>query len=282
MKRVKNTNTIIRKISGILGLFVIWEVTSKILEKRLEFGSTILPSIENVVKSIVGFSSFWGGGFMGSPEMNTTNIRNAILVILKQSAITSLRVFIGCAVGILIGIFFGILVSWNLRINRIVLMPIEIIRQIPLLILIPLFLLWFGGAEYGIYIYIIFCIFVVIFVNTTNAINNVPIAQKQFARTLGANKTQLYRTIIIPAIFPEISGGIRVCLGFSWAAALGAEYIGAQGGLGRMLILSESFTYTDRMIFIVILFIVYSLILNAIFKKFFDRITRWMPKEERY
>ena len=117
----------------------------------------------------------------------------------------------------------------------------------------------------------------ILFVNTTNAIKNVPLIHKQFAMTLGANRIQLYKTIIIPAIFPEIAGGFRVSLALAWAITLGAEYLGAQSGLGRILILSEYFVYTDRIIVILILFMLFSILLNKIFGKVSNKVTVWMP-----
>lgn len=278
MKNAKNSKSIVPSLIGLSAILLLWELIGHIIGSRSKFGYIILPTIERVILSIPKLSAFWGGG-LGGQLGKPGQLIPAIIVIIKHSGITLLRVAGGCTIGILLGIGIGILSTWSDRFKLVISLPVDIIRQIPLLLLIPLFLLWFGGNEIGIYLYVAFGVFVIIFVNTINAIKNVPIVQKQFALTLGANKRQLYKTIIIPAIFPEVAGGIRVALALSWAIALGGEYIGAQSGLGRIMILSEAFQFTDRMIFVLILFMLFSIALNGVFGKIFDKITQWKPRE---
>lgn len=274
MRKLRLTKSKIRNISGVIIFVIIWEVAAHILAQRLEFGSTILPTIEDVFLSIPKLAVQWKA--LGAVEI-TESWPIAILVLLKQSGITVLRVIGGTIIGMFLGIILGLLSTLNNTINRLITLPVQFARQIPLLVLIPLFLLWFGGREIGIYIYVTFGIFIILFVSTVNAVNNVPIVQKQFARTLGANKKQIYTTVIIPSIMPEIGGAISVSLALAWAITLGGEYLGAQSGLGRMLILSEYFLYTERMILIVLLFMFYSIALNAIFRRIFLRFIKWKP-----
>ena len=80
------------------------------------------------------------------------------------------------------------------------------------------------------------------------------------------------------ATTPELVGGIRVILGFSWAIVLAAEYLASQAGLGRILIMAERWLYTGRMIVVIFLIIAYSLLLNWLFLKVAKHITRWMPE----
>jgi ABC-type nitrate/sulfonate/bicarbonate transport system permease component len=115
-------------------------------------------------------------------------------------------------------------------------------------------------------------------INTIEAIRNVPPVYFQYARTLGASRLQAYRTVILPAMLPELIGGIRVVLGLSWAIVLAAEYLASQSGLGRILIMAEKWLYTGRMIVIIFLIIAYSLLLNWLFLKVAKHITRWMPE----
>jgi ABC-type nitrate/sulfonate/bicarbonate transport system permease component len=87
------------------------------------------------------------------------------------------------------------------------------------LALISLFLVWFGGAPIGIYLYIIFSIAMMMVVATVNAIQNVHPIYIQFAQTLGASRGKVFRTVVLPAIMPELFGGIRVAVGIAWGNA---------------------------------------------------------------
>ena len=89
---------------------------------------------------------------------------------------------------------------------------------------------------------------------------------------------QLYRTVILPAIFPELRATILLSLGTGWAAVLGAEYLGAQSGLGYIIVYSQQFAYLDRMFFVALLFVVYASISYAAFNALSQRLLRWAPR----
>ena len=74
------------------------------------------------------------------------------------------------------------------------------------------------------------------------------------------------------AIFPELRGTILLSLGIGWAAVLGAEYLGAQSGLGYIIIYSEQIACLDRMFVVALIFVFYASISYAIF----DRLSRWL------
>ncbi len=67
-------------------------------------------------------------------------------------------------------------------------------------------------------------------------------------------------------------------LGAAWAAALGAEYLGAQSGLGYIIVYSEQFGYLDRMFLVALVFIVYACLSYAAFDRLARRALAWMPR----
>jgi len=267
-----------KKYNGVIGLLIIWEIIATIFEiNNPETSHIIFPSLHYIVAhSIPGFATFWG---MQSLIFGAKySYLEAFKVLLLHSGITILRVLSGLIVGVLLGSGIGLLMGSVRFIRNLIEWPLQFARMIPPLALIPLFLVWFGGREIGIFIYITFSIFVMIVVNTIQAIKNVPHKYIKYAYTMGANKYQLYRTIIIPAIIPEITGGIRVAVGVSWAIGLAGEYLAAQSGLGRLMILSEQFTYTGRMFVIAVLFMFYNVIINNLVILFSNYVTRWQEK----
>jgi sulfonate transport system permease protein len=59
---------------------------------------------------------------------------------------------------------------------------------------------------------------------------------------------------------------------------LGAEYLGAQSGLGYIIVYSQQFAYLDRMFFVALLFVVYASISYAAFNALSQRLLRWAPR----
>ena len=88
----------------------------------------------------------------------------------------------------------------------------------------------------------------------------------------------IYRTIIVPAIFPELRSAILLCLGLAWSLVLGAEYLGAQTGLGQIIVYSELFGYVDRMFIVALVFVVYSAVSYVVFARLSARLTDWVPR----
>ena len=74
---------------------------------------------------------------------------------------------------------------------------------------------------------------------------------------LGATKMQSYKTVVIPYILPALNGSIRVILGISFALVLAGELLATDRGLGWLMILSERYLQTGRLMVIVIIFIIY-------------------------
>jgi len=175
------------------------------------------------------------------------------------------------------GVMIGLIMGWSQNARDFFWPSIHLTRPIPSLALIPLFMLWFGGREVGTWLYITWAIFIMMVVYTVEAVRNVQPIFQDYGRMLGATRFQVYRTVVLPAIIPSLIGGIRVCLGVSWAIVLAAEYLGAQNGLGRIMILSQLFFDTGRMVIIVLLFVGYAMLLNSMVISILYRLTKWVP-----
>jgi sulfonate transport system permease protein len=59
---------------------------------------------------------------------------------------------------------------------------------------------------------------------------------------------------------------------------LGAEYLGAQTGLGQIIVFSEQFAYVDRMFLVALLFVLYASLSYALFDKLSRKLTDWAPR----
>ncbi|HEC63712.1 MAG TPA: ABC transporter permease subunit [bacterium] len=266
------------RIVGVVCLLIAWEIGARVFAVKTQAEAQIYPTIEMIIfRELPNLATFGMGGRGGFDQ---PSYLGALIVLGRHSLITFWRVIAGTAGGFLLGIGAGLLIWWNRIIRKLLEPPVLLLRNIPLLALIPLFILWFGGREIGNIFYVIFGITVMIVISTITAIHNIAPFYEEQALTLGASRVQILRTVIIPGILPEILGGIQVVLGNAFALALGAEYFAAQSGLGRILHFSLIYMNTGRMMIIVFLFMVYALALFKIARALVDHWTRWMPREE--
>ena len=263
------------KIVGVFLLLLSYEIFAwYVYIDNPRFANKMFPRLEYIFfTSYPEFATYYGldQGLIGFRE----NYFQATLVLFDSSLITLFRLFLGVGLGIILGVGTGLLLGISPLVREISLPPILLLRTIPIMALIPLFLFWFGTREIGIIIFVIFAVFSIMIVSTLEAIRNVPKILLHHAQCLGATKVQVYRTVVIPYILPALNGSIRVILGICFALVLAGELLATDKGLGWLMILSERYLQTGRMMVIVIIFIIYAIILNITYIKFSNKINHW-------
>lgn len=182
--------------------------------------------------------------------------------------------FIGCAAGVIVGLAmaYSSLVRDGLQ------GPIDALRPVPIFALIPLFLLWLGIGRESQIALVAFGCFVILVVSTSEAIRNVPSIFIRASQTLGASRGYTYRTVIIPAIVPGLIGAIRVAAAASFGLDVAAEFLGAQNGLGYLMISSQLYLRTDGIIVIIIIYGVLAFLLDLLIRKTTARYTSWTER----
>jgi ABC-type nitrate/sulfonate/bicarbonate transport system permease component len=281
MRAVRRHRTSLLVLGGMAGF---WQILSMIFRAEALPGEPMVPGWQVLVtKTFLSLSDYWQGG-LGVESVASggrPSYLASFLAVISNSLDTVIRLYTGLFLGAVIGTLLGLAVSWSGWTRRIVELPAQFLRTMPLLAMVPLFQLWFGTYFIGKVAFVAYGVSVIFFAGVVNAVKNVPQIYIDNARTLGATKFQLYRTVILPSIFPELRSTILLSLGTAWAAELGAEYLGAQSGLGYIIVYSEQFAYLDRMFFVALLFTLYASISYAIFNNLSLRLLRWAPRAGR-
>jgi len=195
---------------------------------------------------------------------------------------TLIRVALGFAIGTSLGMLLAFAMAWNRYIEWAVDPLIEILRPIPAVALIPLFILWLGLGEVPRVLVVVFASFVVVVVTTREAIKNVPSRYINAAQCLGAqSKSILFRTIILPAITPEIFAGIKMAAAASFDLSAAAEFIGAQRGLGYIIINAKRFLYTNGVIFGILLFAIFAWLADKLIRFLDGKANSWAERAQQ-
>jgi ABC-type nitrate/sulfonate/bicarbonate transport system permease component len=120
--------------------------------------------------------------------------------------------------------------------------------------------------------------FLLIVVNTVNAVENVmPIYQK-FAYALGASRGRVFRSVIFPAIVPELIGGVRVGIIWGWGLQVIIEMIGAQTGIGKALLLTQQLNALDLILVGALWVVLLAGIMDFLFYLIITYVIRWQPR----
>jgi ABC-type nitrate/sulfonate/bicarbonate transport system permease component len=188
------------------------------------------------------------------------------------------RIIPGFFIGSTLGMLLGVLMATSRLIRAVADPVVEILRPLPPLALIPLLILWFGIGSKTQITLIAYGSFIVMVIASYEAVRNVPPIYLQASATLGATPAQKFRRVVIPAIIPEIFGGIRVATAASFGYAVAAELIGAQSGLGYRLILARRYLKTDNIVVILIVITILAFIADQIVRRINKRLTRWKSR----
>ena len=251
-QRIRRTRAI--SLASILVVLVTWYLVTT------EWGlvsSLKLPSPDRVLETLV--------------QVRAT--------ILHQALVTFYRVGISFLAGSALGVLVGLVMS-RFRIVFALLEPvIEALRPVPPIALIPFFILWFGIGMFGQVLLAGLGCFMVMVVSTIEAVRNVPRIYIQAARSLGAGQDHIYRTVILPAIVPELIAGWRVALALAFGLMIAAELMGAQEGIGFMIMVARRSLNTHTILLGIIIIGMEAALADRLLYLFTRRLTRWTERD---
>jgi len=145
------------------------------------------------------------------------------------------RVLLGGLVGALLGLAMGVLIGWSDRLRNLLNLPLELLRPIPPLAWIPLAIIWFGvGDGSKVFVIGLGCFFVML-TNTEKGIRELDPALIRQGRSYGLRGFTLIRRVVFPGIRPELMVGASISTSLAFASLVAAEMLGADSGLGYML-----------------------------------------------
>lgn len=192
--------------------------------------------------------------------------------------ISVFRALSGFALAILIGVPMGLLIGRNKVMEALFAPIIGFFRPIPPIAFITLFVFYFGIGE-GPKIGLIFmaCLWYVI-LNSAEGVRNIPDLIIRAGENIGLNKFQLFFRVVLPASLPAIMTAIRAASAISWTLVVASELIGAQAGLGFLILDSAQYfnipvTYVG-IIIIGLIGLIWELVISAIQR----RVLHWQGK----
>lgn len=181
------------------------------------------------------------------------------------------RAAVGFLLGVVIAVATAIPVGLSQIGDAVVDPPMQMLRTLPLLGLVPLFIIWFGVGEWPKVLLVALGVCVPIYLNTVGALRSIDPDLYELSDALGLSARERIRHVILPGALPGVLVGLRQSLAFAWLALIVAEQLAADSGLGFMINNARDFLQTDT--------IVVGLLTYAVLGLVTDAIVRWL---ERY
>jgi ABC-type nitrate/sulfonate/bicarbonate transport system permease component len=161
---------------------------------------------------------------------------------LWRNVATSLgRVVQGFGIAAAAALALGTLAALSAPLRLMLEPVIEFVRPIPPLAFLPMFLVWFGLGETSKVAFIAYTTFFPMFVGVAAAILRVDGMLLRAAASLGATRADLVRRVVLPAALPGIIVALRLGFGLALFVIVGAEFMGADAGLGNLIMEGRTF-----------------------------------------
>jgi NitT/TauT family transport system permease protein len=150
---------------------------------------------------------------------------------------------LGSTVGTVLGLLAGVRRGFDETVSPLVFLS----YPVPKIVLLPLFMLWFGIGELSKILIIGFACFYPMYINAYYGARATPRILVWSARNMGASNAQIFRRVVLPAALPYLFAGMRVALALSFIVMFAAEMINARSGLGHLIRDAESSLRFDLM-----------------------------------
>ena len=192
-------------------------------------------------------------------ESLVAHTRSGFLLI--HLGVTLVEILLGFLGGSILGIGLGIGVALSPRLRGI-LHPYLIASQaMPKLALAPIFVMWFGFGILPKVLITALIAFFPLFENTVTGLNEVDGEALEMFSALRASRWQTLRWLRLPNAVPYVVAGLRVGMILSLVGAVVAEYVGANRGLGALIISSQGMMDTPLMFAVFVVLIVLGVVL---------------------
>lgn len=242
---------------NLLAVFIfigLWEFIA-----RLEIINPVfLPPFSKIV------SAFLGLFISGDIYVN--------LFISIQRSLT------GFFSGLAIAIPLGLIIGWFKNFERFVDPLMQTFRNLSVLALLPVFVLFFGIGETSKVIVIAWAVTWSVLLNTISGVKNVEPQLIKAARSMGVSNLSLFRTVIFPGALASIYTGVRLGATSSILVLIAAEMLGANEGLGYLLYLYQSNMKIPEMFSIIIILALLGLLVNYSLVGVEKKLFKWKER----
>jgi sulfonate transport system permease protein len=202
--------------------------------------------------------------------IQTGELQGALLASLQRVAI---GLSIGTAFGLILALVSGLISLGEDLIDG----PMQILRALPILALVPLDIVWFGIGEEAKDLLIAFGVAFPIYINTYAAIRGIDPKLIELSRTLRLRRWEVLRRIVLPGAIPGFIVGFRFAAAVAWLILVVVEQVNANSGLGYMMNQAQVLDQTNVILVGLLIYGLLGLTSDTLIRFLERRVTTWRP-----
>lgn len=181
-----------------------------------------------------------------------------------NTKVTLSAIGLGFGASVLFAIPMGLAIALSALTRQTAYPVLVLVQLIPKIAIAPLFLIWFGfGLESKVFLTALMTFFPLLLAS----IAGFQVLDERLlylTKSMGASMWQTFREVRLPSAMPVLFSGLKTSATIAATAALVAEFVGSNAGLGYRLLVSSMYLDTPQMFAILLILTVIGLGLNYI------------------
>ncbi|GGA96194.1 hypothetical protein GCM10007190_00300 [Macrococcus hajekii] len=181
--------------------------------------------------------------------------------------------------GLVMSVIVGIAVAVILHLIPVLepfIYPLLVISQnIPVIVVAPLLVIWFGFGLLPKLIVITLVCFFPVTVSLLEGLKSGDKDLKKYMLISGANRSQLFAKLEWPSSLPYLFNGLKIAGTYSVMGAIISEWLGSDKGLGKYMILSQRAFQVDKVFVAIIWIVIFALLIFAVIRLLEKVMVRW-------
>jgi len=259
---VENSRRILLSVVSIVAFVAIWFLIALLLREIGSHLADFVPYPQDV-----------GRAFLDSFRRPVPILEVGMQSLMWNSL---QRVVIGFLIAFAVAVPLGLLMGAFTTIDYVGRPIVEMIRPIPPIAWVPVFIIALRGFWGPVAIVFIGAFFPIL-LNVIFGVRSVDPVLFDAARTLGAKRSHLFTKIIAPSVVPFMMTGVKVGLGVAWMCIVAAELLPIRGsGLGNFIWVESDFGYFDYAFAGMIVIGILSILTTGVAELAERRLYRWM------
>lgn len=236
-----------------------------------------LLSLKNIVVSLVILLVVWQLAFWVS-DVNaalfpsplqafsalTEMVSNGIL--FTHIGASMYRFAAGYVSSVIIAVLLGLVLGRMPKIFQYINPAVQLLRPISPMAWMPFIVLWLGIGDIPAIVIIFIAAFFPVLLSTVSAVGGIDPIYLKVSENFGIRQPQIMWKVIFPAAFPQIANGIHLALGTAWVFLVAGEMVGAQSGLGYLVIDARNNLRADILFADIIVIGLIGLLLDTLLK----------------
>ena len=190
-------------------------------------------------------------------------------LVSTQRALTGFA--IGGAIGVVLAVIAGLSRVGEYAVDP----PMQMLRMLPHLGLVSLFIIWFGIGEQPKIILVAFGAAFPLYLNTLAGIRGIDRRTSEAAQAMHLTWPQRLRHVVLPGALPHALTGLRQSLGVAWLTLIVAEQMAADDGLGKLMTDAREFLMTDRIVVGLVVYMALGLATDAVVRLIERKALAW-------